>query len=48
MRNGYIGKETEQILRSLLDRYPALEKCKTQIKRAYETMAACFSSGENC
>lgn len=32
MRNGYIGKETEQILRSLLDRYPALEKCETQIK----------------
>ena len=45
MRNGYIGKETEQILRSLLDRYPALEKCETQIKRAYEAMAVCFSSG---
>ena len=45
MRNGYIGKETEQILRSLLDRYPALEKCETQIERAYEAMAVCFSSG---
>lgn len=45
MRDAYTGKKTEEMLGNLLERYPALEECKTQIARAYETMAACFSSG---